>query len=219
MEGEERQCPRLNFRAARRPSTLHGADEPYELTGAFDGPLEPRNRMQRRPPLVAHAGLAFWLLAAAGPSRAQAPRAPSGAGDSVRAARLAQLRPGAWVRVATMSGLKRTGEVRRARADSLLLARVPGARGGTLALHGADVQTLWEEHGRATRAGAATGAAVGGAVFGGLGLLAGGFMCEAGCLRTRATGAVLGAVTGAAAGALVGAAVGTLVPRWHRLVP
>jgi hypothetical protein len=138
--------------------------------------------------------------------------------DSVRAARLAQLRPGAWVRVATVSGVERTGEVRRADADSLLLARVPGRGGGTLALGAAEVGTLWEAQGRQTRVGVGTGAAVGGVVFGGLGMLVGGFMCD-GCDQRRATGLVLGTVTGAAVGALVGAAVGALVPRWQRVVP
>ena len=174
--------------------------------------------MQRHLPLVVRAALALGLFAAAEPARAQAPSAPGGAADSVRAAQIARLRRGAWVRVATVNGMERTGEVRRTGADSLLLVRVPGARGGTLALGAADVRALWEAQGRDIGVDVTTGAAVGGVMFGGLGLLAGGFMCD-GCDQRRAAGLVLGTVGGAAAGALVGVAVGKLLPRWHRLVP
>ena len=140
----------------------------------------------------------------------------SPATDSARAAAIALLRSGAFIRVAISDEQFSASFVRRTGTD-LVLAKY----GREESIPTAMISKLWEADGRATRPAALRGAVILGALGAVFGFTFGGLWCGDGsdCGGVRVTGAVAGVTAGAAAGALVGAAVGTISPRWRQRYP
>ncbi len=160
-------------------------------------------------------GSSVGLFLAAAPLPTAAAQQVVSPADSVRARVVAALPIGAWVRLE--SGAYHASGTIVERDGTTPRIRVTGGEHQVLEVR--EIETIWIQRGRATKAGMRTGALTGAVIGTVLGLVGGSVWCETGCGGARARGGVGGLAIGAGVGALVGAAVGTALPRWERLLP